>query len=74
MARFLRFRKDGYVNLDKVVLCTLHRKNEDKYNEGEQHRETYYLRFLLDCPNLKWIETETMDTESAEYMLEEVKK
>lgn len=72
MARFVRFKKDEFLNLDKVVSYTLYRVNYEDYEEEQQLPEKYSIRFILDCENLKWVETEIMDSEAIDSMLGEI--
>lgn len=72
MAKFIRFRKDEFLNLDKVVSYTLCRVNYEDYEEERQRPEMYSIRFLLDCNTPKWVETEKMDIETIDYMLERI--
>lgn len=52
MAKFVRFRKDEFLNLDKVVSYTLCRVIYEDYEEGQHRPDKYFIRFLLDCENL----------------------
>lgn len=74
MAKFIRFRKDEFLNLDRVVSYTLCRVNYEDCEEEQQRQEMYSIRFLLDCATLEWVETEIMDIEAIDYMLERINK
>lgn len=66
MAKFLRYKEDEFLNIDKIVSYNICRVIYEDYEKTRPER--YYIRFYIDSERYKWVETDTMDLESIESM------